>query len=106
MRPVRAPTASARSHSRSRSAVRSIVSPASRYSAASLRVMEAPARNAGLGALHDFLARGLKAFRHMRGADEFLRIVGTRERLINDRIYSGSRRSGVALRHRPNGLMA
>ena len=55
-----------------------------------LRVMEAPARNAGLGALHDFLARGLKAFRHMRGADEFLHIVGTRERLINDRLYSGS----------------
>jgi hypothetical protein len=55
-----------------------------------LRVMEAPARNAGLGALHDFLARGLKAFRHMRGADEFLRTVGTRERLISDRLYAGS----------------
>ena len=54
-----------------------------------LRVMEAPARNAGLGALHDFLARGLQAFRHMRGADEFLRIIDTRERLINDRIYAG-----------------
>ena len=54
-----------------------------------LRVMEAPARNAGLGALHDFLVRGLKAFRHMRGADEFLRIVGTRERLINERLYEG-----------------
>jgi hypothetical protein len=54
-----------------------------------LRVMEAPARNAGLGALHDFLARGLKAFRHMRGAEEFLRIVDARERLINDRLYRG-----------------
>jgi hypothetical protein len=54
-----------------------------------LRVMEGPARSAGLGALHDFLARGLKAFRHMRGAEEFLRIVDRRERLINDRIYSG-----------------
>lgn len=54
-----------------------------------LRVMEAPARNAGLGALHDFLARGLKAFRHMRGAEEFLRIIDRRERLINDRILSG-----------------
>jgi hypothetical protein len=52
-----------------------------------LRVMEVPARQAGLGALHDFLARGLKAFRHMRGADEFLRIVDRRERLINERIY-------------------
>jgi hypothetical protein len=54
-----------------------------------LRVMEMPARNAGLGALHDFLARGLKAFRHMRGAEEFLRIIDRRERLINDRILSG-----------------
>ena len=54
-----------------------------------LRVMEAPARNAGLGALHDFLARGLKAFRHMRGAEEFLRIIERRERLINDRIFGG-----------------
>ena len=51
--------------------------------------MEAPARNAGLGALHDFLARGLKAFRHMRGAEEFLRIIDRRERLINDRILGG-----------------
>jgi len=55
-----------------------------------LRVMEAPARNAGLGALHDFLARGLDAFRHMRGAGEFLQIIGTRERLINERIYAGA----------------
>jgi hypothetical protein len=55
-----------------------------------LRVMEAPARQAGLGALHDFLARGLKAFRHMRGAEEFLRIIERRERLINERIYDGS----------------
>jgi len=54
-----------------------------------LRVMEGPARSAGLGALHDFLARGLQAFRHMRGADEFLRTIDARERLINDRIYAG-----------------
>lgn len=54
-----------------------------------LRVMERPARNAGLGALHDFLARGLKAFRHMRGGETFLRVIDTRERLINDRLYAG-----------------
>jgi hypothetical protein len=54
-----------------------------------LRMMEVPARQAGFGALHDFLARGLKAFRHMRGADEFLRIVDARERLINDRLFGG-----------------
>jgi len=57
--------------------------------AGAIRMMEAPARRAGLGALHDFLARGLLAFRHMRGAGEFLRIVDTRERLINDRIFGG-----------------
>jgi hypothetical protein len=54
-----------------------------------LRVMEVPARNAGLGALHDFLARGLKAFKHIRGAEAFLQIIEARERLINDRIYAG-----------------
>lgn len=57
--------------------------------AGAIRMMEAPARSAGLGALHDFLKRGLLAFRHMRGAGEFLRIVDERERLINDRLYAG-----------------
>jgi hypothetical protein len=54
-----------------------------------LRMMEVPARSAGVGALHDFLARGLVAFRHMRGAEALLRVIGARERLINDRIYTG-----------------
>jgi hypothetical protein len=56
--------------------------------AGALRVMEAPARAAGLGALHDFLARGFAAFRGMRGADEFLTIVGTRESRINVRLFA------------------
>ena len=66
-----------------------------------LRIMEAPARQAGLGALHDFLARGLKAFRHMRGAEEFLRIIDRRERLINERIFGGS---GEPFMLRPSDL--
>jgi hypothetical protein len=66
-----------------------------------LRMMEVPARQAGLGALHDFLARGLKAFRHMRGAEEFLRIIDRRERLINERIFGGS---GELFMLRPSDL--
>ncbi len=58
--------------------------------AGALRMMDGPARNAGLGALHDFLVRGLLAFRHMHGAGEFLCIVDARERLINDRLYASA----------------
>ena len=53
----------------------------------------------------DFLARGLKAFRHMRGADEFLRTVETRERLINDRLFGGLG-DPLALRPSDIGQMA
>jgi hypothetical protein len=56
--------------------------------AGALRVMEAPARAAGLGALHDFLARGFAAFRGMRGADEFLAIIGARESRINTQLFA------------------
>jgi hypothetical protein len=57
--------------------------------AGALRVMEAPARAAGLGALHDFLARGFAAFRGMHGADEFLAIIGARESRISARLFAG-----------------
>jgi hypothetical protein len=59
---------------------------------AALRLMEAPARAAGLGALHEFLAHGFAAFRHMRGADEFLATIASRETLINDRLFAGTAR--------------
>jgi hypothetical protein len=58
--------------------------------AGAIGMMEAPARRAGLGALHDFLARGLRAFRHMRGAEAFLRTIDARERLINERIFAAA----------------
>ncbi len=45
----------------------------------SLRIMEGPARLAGLAALHSLLQRGFDAFSEMKGADEFLAIVTTRE---------------------------
>ena len=60
--------------------------------AGALRVMEAPARAAGLGALHEFLARGFAAFRGMRGADEFLAVIAARESLINARLFAGDPR--------------
>jgi hypothetical protein len=57
--------------------------------AGALAMMEAPARAAGVAALHDFLVRGFRAFRQMRGAAEFLATVEARERRINERLYAG-----------------
>ena len=45
----------------------------------SLRIMEGPARLAGLAGLHSFLQRGFDAFSAMDGADEFLATVTARE---------------------------
>ena len=44
-----------------------------------LRMMRGPAHVAGLAELHEFLERGFSAFKHMGGADEFLRTVRDRE---------------------------
>ena len=57
--------------------------------AGALAIMEAPARAAGVAALHDFLVRGFRAFRQMRGAADFLATVEARERRINERLYAG-----------------
>lgn len=46
----------------------------------SLRLMRGPARAAGMAALQGFLEAGFDTFRAMRGADEFLALVGQRER--------------------------
>ncbi|HSD53027.1 MAG TPA: hypothetical protein VLC47_02645 [Burkholderiales bacterium] len=56
--------------------------------AGALRVMETPARAAGLGALHEFLARGFAAFHGMRGADEFLAVIAARESRISARLFA------------------
>ena len=58
--------------------------------AGAIALMEAPARAAGLEALHDFLARGFRAFRGMRGADEFLATIAARERRIVALLYDGA----------------
>jgi len=55
-----------------------------------LTMMRQPARMAGLSALHDFLERGFKAFRKMRGASEFLSTIDQRERELMAAIFDGS----------------
>jgi len=45
-----------------------------------LRLMRAPARAAGMGALQSFLERGFDTFREMRGAQDFLATIAARER--------------------------
>ena len=56
---------------------------------AALTMMRRPARAAGLGALQDFLERGFAAFRGMRGAQDFLAQVDSRETAINEAIIAG-----------------
>jgi hypothetical protein len=54
----------------------------------SLRAMRGPARAAGLAALHTFLESGFETFRGMRGADEFLALIGGRERALAATLFS------------------
>lgn len=56
-----------------------------------IRLTHGPAHMAGFGALHDFLERGFKAFRHMHGAAEFLRTIHERETAIMHRILAEER---------------
>ena len=49
---------------------------------ASLRMMRGPANTAGLGSLQRFLETGFDTFKAMRGADEFLATIGSRERAL------------------------
>jgi hypothetical protein len=48
-----------------------------------------PASRAGWGDMVDFLIRGYVAFRKMKGAEEFVGIIETREKEILERIFSG-----------------
>ncbi len=54
----------------------------SRLLRTSLRLMRGPALAAGLADLQRFLESGFDAFGAMKGADEFLRRVGSRERAL------------------------
>jgi hypothetical protein len=54
----------------------------------SLRLMRAPARAAGMSALQAFLEAGFDTFRGMRGAEEFLDLIGTRERTLAAKLFA------------------
>ncbi len=55
----------------------------------SLRLMSGPAHAAGLGALHAFLRKGFETFREMRGADEFLGTIQSREAVLAGCLFDG-----------------
>lgn len=57
-----------------------------------LKLMRKPAHMAGLGDLQDFLEEGYEAFRTMKGCDEFLAALHTREMAILNRLFSGASR--------------
>lgn len=54
----------------------------------SLRLMRGPAQKAGLGEIQALLEKGFDAFIAMQGADDFLKLVGSRERALAERLYS------------------
>jgi hypothetical protein len=58
---------------------------------AAIALIKGPAHVARMGALHDFLDRGFKAFRHMHGAAEFLSVIRERETLILARLFAKHR---------------
>lgn len=62
----------------------------SRLLRASLHMMRAPARAAGLDALQHFLEAGFDAFGAMGGAKEFLGFIGTRERKLATALFGGA----------------
>lgn len=55
-----------------------------------LRLAHAPAVLAGWSELQHYLETGFSAFKHMRGAEEFLNTVESRETRILDRIFAGA----------------
>ena len=56
----------------------------------SLRMMRGPAKAAGLSELQQFLESGFDTFRAMRGAKDFLAIIGERERGLASALFSAA----------------
>jgi hypothetical protein len=54
----------------------------------SLRAMRGPAKASGLGDLQSFLEAGFDTFRHIRGSQEFLKIVQAREEALRARLFA------------------
>jgi hypothetical protein len=59
------------------------------FAGTALRLARGPAHRSGWGDVHDFLEDGFNAFKNMRGAKKFLRIVKIRELYILNRIFEG-----------------
>lgn len=66
--------------------------------AGALELMRGPAKMAGLAEVHDFFKRGYDAFRHMRGASEFLATIRDREMRLMERLLAGAPRPFEAVR--------
>jgi hypothetical protein len=67
----------------------------------SLHLMRVPAQAAGLGELQRFLEVGFDTFREMNGAQEFISIVGARERALSSALFAAdvSDASSESLEH-------
>jgi hypothetical protein len=57
---------------------------------ATVAMMRAPAKLAGLEELHDFLDRGFQAFKQMKRPKDFVDTIVQRETAILERIYAGA----------------
>jgi hypothetical protein len=68
----------------------------SRLLRATLHMMRAPARAAGLEALQHFLEAGFDAFGAMGGAKDFLQIIGQRERKLAAQLFAGESAATLA----------
>ncbi len=55
-----------------------------------LKLMRRPAHMAGLGDLQEFLEEGFNSFRSMKGADEFLATLRSREEDVSSRLFSAA----------------
>jgi hypothetical protein len=66
-----------------------------------LRLMRKPARAAGLGALQTFLEAGFDTFRSMRGAQDFLDLIGQRERELAVALFTADGATAARLGQLP-----
>jgi hypothetical protein len=55
-----------------------------------LKASRAPAHAAGFGVLQEFVERGYRAFRHMKGAREFLSAIRERETALMEALFTGA----------------
>lgn len=54
-----------------------------------LKMLRRPSKMAGLAEMQRFLEAGFTAFRHMKGAEEFLSVIAARETALIELVFSG-----------------